>query len=98
MSGTSRVCLMPWEGMALQSRPEFGKRQLEYLGHVIGNGVLAIPHHRAVAMADYITPKTKKHLHAFLGATSYYRRFGSYRVLRTTPVSYLQLLPRQRLV
>ena len=54
---------------------EFGKRQVEYLGHVIGNGVLAIPHHRAVAMADYITPKTKKHLRAFLGAASYYRRF-----------------------
>ena len=54
---------------------EFGKCQVEYLGHIIGNGVLAIPHHRAVTMAEYITPRTKKHLRAFLGAVSYYRRF-----------------------
>ena len=53
----------------------FGKTQLEYLGHLIGNGVLAVPKHRATAMAEFILPKTRKELRSFLGAASYYRRF-----------------------
>ena len=48
---------------------------MQYLGHVIGNGVLAVPQHRAAAMADFIQPRTKRQLRAFLGAASYYRRF-----------------------
>ena len=54
---------------------EFGKTKLEYLGHVIGGGVLAVPAHRAAAMAEYILPKTKRQLRSFLGAASYYRKF-----------------------
>ena len=38
---------------------EFGRTKVEYLGHVIGEGVLAVPAHRAAAMAEYILPKTK---------------------------------------
>ena len=54
---------------------EFGRCQVEYLGHVIGNGELAVPKHRAAAMAEFIQPRTKKQLRSFLGAASYYRRF-----------------------
>ena len=55
---------------------EFGRCHVEYLGHVIGNGELAVPKHRAAAaMADFIQPRTKKQLRSFLGAASYYRRF-----------------------
>ena len=54
---------------------EFGKTQLEYLGHLIGNGELAVPKHRATAMSNFIQPKTKRQLRSFLGAASYYRRF-----------------------
>ena len=57
------------------SKCEFGRCQVEYLGHVIGNGELAVPRHWAAAMADFIQPKTKRQLRAFLGAASYYRRF-----------------------
>ena len=32
------------------SKCEFGKKKLEYLGHVIGGGELAVPSHRAAAM------------------------------------------------
>ena len=53
----------------------FGKKRLEYLGHLIGDGQLAVPEHRATAMAQYLLPKTKKDLRSFLGTASYYRRF-----------------------
>ena len=53
----------------------FGKTHLEYLGHWIGCGTLAVPRQRATAMAKYIRPRTRKQLRSFLGAASYYRRF-----------------------
>ena len=53
----------------------FGMRKVEYLGHVIGGGELAVPAHRAAAMAEYIQPRTKKQLRSFLGTASYYRKF-----------------------
>ena len=53
----------------------FGRRKLEYLGHLIGGGEMAVPKHRATAMAEYVQPRTSKQLRAFLGAASYYRRF-----------------------
>ena len=33
---------------------------LEYLGHIIGGGVLAVPEHRAAAMADFHPAKNKE--------------------------------------
>ena len=58
-----------------EAKCEWGKVKLEYLGHVIGGGELAVPAHRAAAMADYIQPRTKKQLRSFLGAAGYYRQF-----------------------
>ena len=58
-----------------EAKCEWGKVKLEYLGHVIGGGELAVPAHRAAAMASYIKPRTKKQLRSFLGAAGYYRQF-----------------------
>ena len=58
-----------------EAKCEWGKVKLEYLGHVIGGGELAVPAHRAAAMASYIRPRTKKQLRSFLGAAGYYRQF-----------------------
>ena len=58
-----------------ESKCQFGREKLEYLGHVIGGGQLAVPAHRAAAMADYTQPTTKKQLRSFLGAAGYYRQF-----------------------
>ena len=58
-----------------EAKCEFGKLKVEYLGHIIGGGVLAVPAHRAAAMADFLLPKTKRQLRSFLGAASYYRKF-----------------------
>ena len=56
----------------------FGKTKLEYLGHQIGGGEMAVPEHRATAMAEFVLPRTKKQLRAFLGSASYYRKFVSH--------------------
>ena len=58
-----------------ESKCQFGREKIEYLGHVIGGGELAVPGHRAAAMANYLQPRTKKELRSFLGAASYYRQF-----------------------
>ena len=39
---------------------EFGRNKVEYLGHIIGDGELAVPGHRAAAMAEFLQPRTKK--------------------------------------
>ena len=58
-----------------ESKCEFGMKKIEYLGHIIGGGELAVPKHRAAAMQDYKLPRTKKQLRSFLGAAGYYRKF-----------------------
>ena len=60
-----------------EDKCEFGRTHLEYLGHLIGDGQLAVPRHRAAAMESFILPKTRTQLRSFLGAMSYYRRFIS---------------------
>ena len=58
-----------------ESKCSFGMSKIEYLGHVIGGGEVAVPEHRAAAMAEYRLPKTKRQLRSFLGAAGYYRKF-----------------------
>ena len=58
-----------------EEKCQFGREKVEYLGHMIGGGQLAVPAHRAAAMANYIQPTTKKQLRSFLGAAGYYRQF-----------------------
>ena len=58
-----------------EEKCQFGREKVEYLGHVIGGGLLAVPAHRAAAMSEYIRPVTKKQLRSFLGAAGYYRQF-----------------------
>ena len=68
-------CLRKYGLTIKEAKCEWGKVKLEYLGHVIGGGELAVPAHRAAAMANYIRPHTKKQLRSFLGAAGYYRQF-----------------------
>lgn len=53
----------------------WGLRHVEYLGHLIGNGQLSVPDHRITAMKEFIKPKSKRDLRAFLGSIGYYRKF-----------------------
>ena len=38
----------------------FGRQHIEYMGHVIGCGILGIPGHRVTAICDYKRPVNKK--------------------------------------
>ncbi len=62
------ICLQV-AGLTCQStKCEFGKAKIEFLGHVIGGGVVSIPEHRVSALREIQTPRTRKQLRAFLGA------------------------------
>ncbi len=58
-----------------KSKCVFGKRRLEFLGHVIGDGMMKVPEARIKAIENHPVPRTKKQLRAFLGLIGYYRRF-----------------------
>ena len=45
-----------------------------FLGHIVGDGKLAVPEHRAAAMKEFKLPRMKE-LRSFLGVMLYYRRF-----------------------
>ena len=57
------------------SKCSFGQTKLQYLGHTIGSGQLAVPEHRITALSEYKRLVSKKTLRSFLGCMSYYRRF-----------------------
>ena len=48
---------------------------MEYLGHIVGSGIVAVPRIRVTAMAEFQQPVTKKNMRAFLGSVGYYRKF-----------------------
>ena len=59
----------------------WAKKHILHLGHIVGNGKMAVPEART-AMRDYVLPKTKKQLRSFLGGIGYHkafiRRFADY--------------------
>ena len=53
----------------------FGMSQVEYLGHVVGEGVVAVPEAHVQTMQKFMRPASKRELRCFLGTVSYYCRF-----------------------
>ena len=53
----------------------WGGTRMELFGHLVGEGTMSIPQHRAEALAAYTKPSTKKGLRSFLGVIGFYRRY-----------------------
>ena len=53
----------------------WGGKAINFLGHWIGAGHMAIPKHKTEALSNYVKPHTKKGLRAFIGSVSFYRRY-----------------------
>ncbi len=51
------------------------RKQVRYLGHLVGCGQVVVPEARCEAMRQYGKPLTKKGLKTFLGALGFYRKF-----------------------
>ena len=54
---------------------KFAWRSVEFLGHVVGGGMLGVQEAKIKAILDIPVSATKKKLMSFLGSTGYYRRF-----------------------
>ncbi len=53
----------------------WGRKQVRYLGHLVGCGQVVVPEAKCEAMRQYGMPLTKKGLKTFLGALGFYRKF-----------------------
>ena len=62
--------------MAKPSKCEWSMCHVEYLGHIVGSGLVAVPQMRVKAMSEFAQPVSKKDMRAFLGAIGYYRKFN----------------------
>jgi hypothetical protein len=54
---------------------EFAHAQVEFLGHVVGRGIVQPRSAKIKAVLDFPRPTTKKQIQSFLGLAGYYRRF-----------------------
>eukprot|EP00731_Ephydatia_muelleri_P026771 Em0018g871a len=57
------------------SKSKFAKRSCEYLGYIVGGGVVKPILSKVEAISSFPKPDTKTAVRAFLGLAGYYRRF-----------------------
>ena len=60
---------------AKPSKCIIGAREVEFCGHVVGNGVLKTSRSKTAVLESWPVPKTAHDIRSFLGLASYYRRF-----------------------
>ena len=57
------------------SKYMIGFQEIDFVGHLVGNGKLEIDEEKIVKIGNALQPKTKKPVRSFLGLTGFYRRF-----------------------
>jgi RNase H-like domain found in reverse transcriptase/Reverse transcriptase (RNA-dependent DNA polymerase)/Integrase zinc binding domain/Retroviral aspartyl protease len=68
---------------------EFFQPQVNFLGHIIKAGGLAVQQHKIDSIVSWPTPACVKDVRSFLGLTGYYRRFVNGYAAITAPLSDL---------
>lgn len=71
------------------SKCSFGSTTVEYLGHLVTDGVLKADPSKIAAMVEWPTPTTVKQLRGFLRLTGYYRRFMAHYAMIAAPLTEL---------
>ena len=70
------LCALSRAGLTTKpTKCSWGKAKLEYLGHLIGGGEVAVPQHRVTDMLKFKRPVTQTQLRSFLGSMGFYRKF-----------------------
>ena len=57
------------------SKSSWGQTHCEFLGHLVGEGMVSPADLKVQAVRQFAQPVSKKHVRQFLGLTGYYRRF-----------------------
>jgi len=60
---------------AKESKCEFFKTEVEFLGHIVGRDGVRMMEDKVKAVAEWPEPKNVRDVRAFLGTTGYYRKF-----------------------
>ena len=78
MSGTSKPCSRCFATSKLyakESKCEFFKTEVEFLGHMVGRDGVRMMEDKVEAISDWPTPTKVGDVRAFLGTAGYYRKF-----------------------
>ena len=57
------------------AKSKFGMKEVNYLGHIVGNGVVRTNDEKVLAISKYALPRTPKEVRCFLGMSGFYRKF-----------------------
>ena len=60
---------------AIPTKCHIGYSEVEFLGHVVGKGIIKPKPDKVEAINEALRPETKTQLRSFLGLTGYYRKF-----------------------
>jgi len=68
-------------------KSKFMRREVRYLGHIIGNGEIRTDPEKVQAVKDFPRPRSVKQLRMFLGMCGYYQRFVKNYASITAPLT-----------
>ena len=74
---------------------QFFKKEIEYLGHVVRPGEIAVDPKKVEAVQKWPIPKTVREVRGFLGLTGYYRKFIHHYASKALPLTELLQKDRQ---